>query len=117
MSLQPTEPDLDPDLAKVPAATAVRLVEAREPVRLVVTGPAVKRCPFVDELDEGTVTLTWERSRWLPELHAVALYLDSYRDLHMSHENYVAAVGSDLACHVSSTWTTGGLAVVCETPR
>lgn len=87
-------------------------------MRHTVTAKVVKLCPFRDEVDHGTVTLTFD-SDDLPELHAVAADLGDYRGVKLTHEEFTRRVLDNYAGRacvaVESTWQTAGLDVRCAT--
>lgn len=83
-----------------------------------VTAPVTKRCPFVEEVDEGEVTIRWRGYRGI-ELHSLAAYLASFADEPLSHEDFAAKVTAAVAAavqregnvDVTGRWTTAGMAV------
>lgn len=88
-------------------------------MRITVTGPVSKLCPFKDEVDHGTVELTFDAAE-APELHALAAALQAH-DRKITHEAYTAEVYEAWEPHgcvsVTSSWTTAGLSVTCAVPR
>lgn len=93
----------------------VVLTDAR--VTVTATFPAYHTCPFVDEADEGTITLVWSTGPATLELHAVARWLDSLDEWFVSHEDYterilvgLRALGVDVIS-ARSTWSTAGGAI------
>lgn len=86
-----------------------------------VTSPVEKRCPYTDEADVGTVTLTFEVEKDAPELHEMAATLDTWAEIAISHEDFTAAVlrrWSDEGCSAArSTWRTAGMWVTVDVPR
>lgn len=88
---------------------------------VTVTGPLEHLCPHRDEVDHGTVTVTWTCAQTTLELHALAAYLRSWRNSTMSHEQITDRITHDLEAvagifnvTVSTTWSTAGLAVTVE---
>lgn len=78
-------------------------------MRTVVTAEVVKRCPFYDEVDTGTATLTWDG--YAPELHTLAARLASYRDVLISHEDFTSVLVQTTGASVVTAWRTAGLTV------
>jgi NADPH-dependent 7-cyano-7-deazaguanine reductase QueF len=76
------------------------------------------RCPFVDELDRGTVHITWTTAGRTFELHALADWLAGFADQAVSHEELTERIRAELAAAdgvtavaVRSEWTTAGTQV------
>lgn len=85
-------------------------------VLMKVTADVQKMCPIKDEVDNGTVTITYRTSDGgALELHALAAYLVTYSGQHLTHEEFVHRVAADVGGHVSSTWTTAGMTIECST--
>lgn len=87
-------------------------------MKVTVTGPVVKVCPYKDETDHGTVALTFDVADGdAPELHDLGKHLLWYADQSLSHEDFTRrlwiATGS---ASVRSTWTTAGLGVTVDVP-
>jgi hypothetical protein len=82
-------------------------------MKVIVTAPVEKRCPYKDERDVGTVTLTFDVSEGdAPELHDLAAYLKGFEGEALSHEDFTRNVARDLpVIEARSTWTTAGLSV------
>lgn len=72
------------------------LVDTPAEVTVTAFGPIRHICPYVDELDEGTVEITWSTSGATFELHALRQYLDGFADVKASHEEVAAAIRVDL---------------------
>lgn len=87
-------------------------------MNLTVTSPVIKRCPYVDEVDEGTVTLTFAVDVGDgPELHGLSRYLNGFANQSLSHEAFTRAVyHRTAAVEVESTWTTAGMTVTARVP-
>lgn len=85
---------------------------------LTVTAAVTKRCPYKDEQDDGTATLTFDVSECDgPELHALADQLAQYRHLVISHEEFTRLLVSlDDCVSARTTWTTAGMTVECSHP-
>lgn len=91
-------------------------------VTMTVTAPLKHLCPFVDEIDDGTIEITWAVDGATFELHALADYLRGFKDSRLSHEEITDAIRHDLSCvpgvqlvSAVSTWTTAGMEVTCST--
>lgn len=78
-----------------------------------VSGRVRKKCPYKDESDHGTVTLTFDVPEGdAPELHNLAKYLEGFRDEAISHEDFTRNICRDLpVIEVRTTWDTAGLSV------
>lgn len=90
-------------------------------MRVTVTGPIRKLCPYRDERDEGTATLTFDLpSGDAPELHQLAKQLDAIGDQKASHEDYTRALYATWQhaglTHVETLWHTAGLEIRCAVP-
>lgn len=86
-------------------------------IRMEVSGPVTKRCPYKEERDDGTVTYIFEMDdEDGPELHSLADGLSLWRDEPVSHEEFTAEqlrIYSDRGCvEVRTTWQTAGLDVI-----
>lgn len=99
----------------------MRTVDSQAPVEMTVTAPLRHLCPFVDEVDEGTVTVTWAVDGTTHELHALADYLRGWKDSTVSHEEITDRIAHDLQAtglhvrEVTTAWTTAGMEVRCST--
>lgn len=98
--------------------TLLRLVPDTSDAEVAVTGSLVHRCPHVQEVDTGTVTITWRCREMTVELHSLVAYLASWADQAISHEEITAQIEKDLDSldgiavqSVTSSWRTAGLAV------
>jgi hypothetical protein len=82
-------------------------------VIVIVTAPVEKACPYKDEQDTGTLTLTLDVPEGDgPELHDLAAYLKDFTDMALSHEEFTRLVALDLpVIEAKTTWTTAGLSV------
>lgn len=77
------------------------------------------RCPFVDEADEGTVTVSWVTAHGVTfELHALAALVAAREAERVSHERWTADLATSLAdgakvdgLTVVSVWSTAGATV------
>ena len=87
-------------------------------MKITVTAPVTKVCPYRDEVDVGTVTITFDiMDGDGPELHGFAAYLAAFTDRALSHEMFTRIVAVDHDAATSSTWTTAGMAVTVDVPR
>ena len=77
--------------------TPLRLVDCPEPATVRAVGPVRHRCPYKDEVDRGTVTVTWTTNGCTYELHSLRDYLDTYRESKLSHEAVAALILMDLS--------------------
>lgn len=89
---------------------------------LRTTAPMQHMCPFVDEVDNGTVTIGWHADGWTLELHSLRAYLDTFSDREVSHEELTEEIRAELSTihgiegvTVSTTWRTAGMEVQCST--
>lgn len=81
-------------------------------MKVVVTAEVTHRCPYVDEIDYGTIAMTFDGEA--PELHKLRAFLDRFRDQKITHEDLTAHVARKYGCDVTSRWTTAGMAVECS---
>lgn len=88
-------------------------------VTITVAGTLTHLCPFVDETDLGTFTVSWRPDGRTFELHSLAAYLGAFTDARLSHESITDRIRHDLAStpgiaavRVDTTWTTGALDVL-----
>lgn len=81
-------------------------------------------CPFVDEVDEGAVTVSWVTSCGETfELHALAAVVGSREKERVSHERWTADLADVLGAGakvdgltVTSVWSTAGAKVTVRVP-
>lgn len=104
--------------------SAVDAVPAPELVTMEITSPARHLCPFVDEVDEGTVSIRWRTAGKTLELHSLRRYLDAYAETHISHEALTALIRAHLndidginVLDVTTNWDTAGMEVACSTSQ
>jgi NADPH-dependent 7-cyano-7-deazaguanine reductase QueF len=93
-------------------------------VRVTVSADAQHLCPFKDEVDYGTVRVSWSTSSGQTlELHALADLIRRNRRVEISHEQWTADLAdairgassvNDLL--VVSEWTTAGTTVIVTVP-
>ena len=91
-------------------------------VRLSATADIQHMCPFVHEVDNGTITITWTADGWTLELHSLRDYLNTFHDREISHEDLTEEVRAELSTNhginninVTSKWRTAGMEVLCST--
>ena len=86
---------------------------------MTVTAPVRHLCPFKDEVDDGTVRITYSLAGRTLELHSLRAWLDTLADRTVSHEDLTRAL-SDTLTHehhladvrVVTEWETAGMHVV-----
>lgn len=99
----------------------MKTVACSAPVEMEVTAPLRHLCPFVDEVDSGTVTIRWSTRGGTFELHALGQYLRDWAESTISHEEITDRIFHDLQAlradviEVVTTWTTAGMEVRCST--
>lgn len=100
------------------------LVPEESTARVTVTGRLHHLCPHVDEVDSGTVEISWTCAGQTIELHSLADYLRDYAGERISHEQITHAIRTELAAlygiadvQVRTTWATAGLQVRAELTR
>lgn len=81
------------------------------PCMITATMPMVKQCPYVDEIDVGTVTFTWAGDA--PDLHNVAANVQSWAAQKATHEEATRALADTWGAQVETAWRTGGMDVTC----
>ena len=87
-------------------------------MKVTVTAPAVKLCPYRTERDEGTVELTFDVEGDAPELHQLAEKISGYAGDFLSHEDFTRdLVKQTGAVRAISRWRTAGLDVTCDLSR
>lgn len=82
------------------------------------------RCPYVDELDVGTVVVEWSAGGATLELHALREWLDGFAEQTVSHEELTRTIYGALCeldrifvHHVTTRWTTAGMLVEIRAGR
>lgn len=90
--------------------------------RLTATAPIQHMCPFIQEVDNGTITVSWDAQGWTFELHALRAYFNTFAEREISHEELTNEVWHELTGHygignvsVTSSWRTAGMEVLCST--
>ncbi len=61
-------------------------------------------CPRSGYPDFGTIYLEYTPNEWVVELKAVKLYVNSYRNKHISHENVANEIFDTLYAKLSPKW-------------
>ena len=91
-------------------------------VNTVVTATAQVQhmCPFVHEVDNGTVTITWRTRGRTIELHSLRAHLSTFAETEISHEQLTETIGTEIRrlpgidlVTVESAWNTAGMEVNC----
>lgn len=100
----------------------MHLVETEAEVTVVVTSALVHLCPHVEEVDYGTVKISWRTDGKTIELHSLRAWLQSFSNVVVSHEQITDLVREDLAAldgiadvGVETSWRTAGMDVSCST--
>jgi len=90
-------------------------------VTLTISGPLTHLCPFVEEVDNGTVQITWRTRGQTLELHALRAWLDTFQDQKISHEALTDAIRRRLTqlpgigdVRVTTRWHTAGFVVAAQ---
>jgi NADPH-dependent 7-cyano-7-deazaguanine reductase QueF len=98
------------------------MVPTDSPVTLATKASIQHLCPFVHEVDNGNITVTWDTDGWTFELHSLRAYLRSFTDREISHEDLTEEVRAELSSHhgisavtVTTEWRTAGMEVRCST--
>lgn len=97
--------------------SAVETVPCDGAVTMTVTADLIHRCPFVDEVDRGTVEIRWTTAGRTVELHSLTAYLRTWADVQVSHEAVTDRIAAELDrggirdVHVTTRWVTAGSAV------
>jgi NADPH-dependent 7-cyano-7-deazaguanine reductase QueF len=95
------------------------LVKVGSTATVTAHAPIKHECPFKNEVDTGTITITWKCNGFTFELHSLAEYLACYADQAISHEDLVALIAADLQTvgggvtihSVTARFTTAGIDV------
>jgi NADPH-dependent 7-cyano-7-deazaguanine reductase QueF len=90
---------------------------------ICINGFITHLCPFADETDHGTITVTYRPWHHEIELHSFADYLDSFADTKISHEELTRQIRSELdewvdprRLTVRTEFKTAGLTISVEVP-
>lgn len=91
-------------------------------VTMTTTADIQHMCPFVNEVDNGKVTIGWATEGWTFELHALRAYLNTFQEREVSHEDLTDEIRAELSGHhginnvtVNTSWRTAGMEVQCST--
>lgn len=94
------------------------LVPVASTAAVTISSPIRHLCPFTDEADAGTVTITWTCRGATLELHSLAAWLDSFADQTISHEELPAAVADGLRTAAAESHPAfGDIVVTAVTAR
>ncbi|UVF61162.1 hypothetical protein SEA_AOKA_39 [Arthrobacter phage Aoka] len=100
----------------------IETVSSSPGLTMAVTSPLVHLCPFKDETDAGTITVTWQTLNGTIELHSLRAYFDSFAGSTVSHEGLTDTIRRELqripsikALDVTTAWTTAGMETVVST--
>lgn len=97
------------------------LVPDPSDVTMTATGQLMHLCPHKDEVDTGTVTITWRVGGSTFELHTLRQYLSGFRHSTLSHEQITDRIRHDLSVEgldlisVETNWVTADMEVLCST--
>jgi NADPH-dependent 7-cyano-7-deazaguanine reductase QueF len=87
---------------------------AEADVLVILTADVRKLCPIKDEVDDGTVTITYRTNGQAFELHELAAHLATFTNTRVSHETFTAELAGFLGASVRSEWVTAGMRVRVE---
>jgi NADPH-dependent 7-cyano-7-deazaguanine reductase QueF len=83
-----------------------------------VTAPIVHLCPFRDETDYGTVTLTYNPDDGEIEFHDLRTHLDEFAARRITHERLTAELHNYYPhADITTEWSTAGMGIECAVPR
>lgn len=101
---------------------SIKTVPVEASVTMTATADIQHMCPFVHEVDNGAVTITWLTDGWTIELHSLRAYLDTFKDREISHEELTEEIHAELNGHhgisiesVNTKWRTAGMGISCGT--
>lgn len=102
---------------------SVTTVPIEATVTMSATAGIQHMCPFVHEVDNGTVAITWKAEGWTIELHSLRAYLSTFADREISHEELTEEIRAETSSHhginnvsVTSSWRTAGTGITCISP-
>jgi hypothetical protein len=83
-------------------------------MRTTITRQVTKRCPYADEIDVGTLSMTFEGEA--PELYDLARRIDELGSEPITHEAFTATLIAAYpeATDVETRWRTGPWSVEVE---
>lgn len=103
-------------------APTIETANAAPGLTMSATSPIRHLCPFKDETDDGTITVSWRTLNGTLELHSLRAYFRSFADAATSHESLTDTIYRELqripsvrVLGVSTSWETAGMAVGCST--
>lgn len=104
------------------SAPTIETAAAAPGLTMSSTSPIRHLCPFKDETDDGTITVSWRTLNGTIELHSLRAYFQSFAEAQISHESITDTIYRELqripsirVLDVSTTWKTAGMAVRCST--
>jgi NADPH-dependent 7-cyano-7-deazaguanine reductase QueF len=99
----------------------LNLVHDSSEAKVTVKSVLIHRCPHVEEVDVGTVAISWRCTDVTLELHSLAAYLATWESQKISSEEITMQIRNDLEqldglddVDVSTTWQTAGFSVLIE---
>lgn len=105
------------------AETVVLVPHKGDRVTVTVTAPLIHVCPFRDEVDEGTIAITWTTAGYTIELHALYAWLCLFDETAISHEELTDHIVTILALRPGisdvsavSSWDTASMLVEVRSP-
>jgi NADPH-dependent 7-cyano-7-deazaguanine reductase QueF len=82
---------------------------------VTVTRAISHLCPYVDEVDIGTISVSWDNDAHRIELHGMGVFLDKWAKERISHEDMTDRIAEHFApCIVVTTWNTAGFVVTVK---
>ncbi len=100
----------------------MKLVDSDDDVVVTAVAPLVHLCPHVDEVDYGTVTISWRTAGKTIELHSLRAWLQSFSNVVVSHEKITDLIREEVSApdglvdvRVATQWRTAGMDVSCST--
>jgi NADPH-dependent 7-cyano-7-deazaguanine reductase QueF len=97
----------------------MKTVLAPSGIEVVALFDITHRCPFRDEIDQGSIEIAWRTDTRTIELHWLASVLRDWSECAISHEQYTSQIRDDLDAlfgfdlvRVRSEWRTAGATVV-----
>ena len=101
---------------------SIKTVPVEAVVTMTATANIQHMCPFVHEVDNGAVTISWTTEGWTVELHSLRAYLGTFHDREISHEELTEEIRAEISSHhgiesvrVESSWRTAGMGIACST--
>lgn len=83
---------------------------------ITVSGSITHRCPFRDEVDDGTFELVYDwTGDYLIELYALREFVDGFRHELITHEELTERFAARYPmATVRTSWQTAGFVAKCE---